>query len=49
LGGEDPTRPWEREALDDAKKRPEDLHQAVQTSVGPFKLPGPDDKQMEHG
>ena len=45
--GEEPTRPWEREALDDGKKRLEELHRAVQTYVGPFKLPGPDEKEME--
>jgi hypothetical protein len=45
--GEAPTRPWEREALDDAKKRLEELHRAVQGQVGPFKLPGPDEREME--
>ena len=45
--GEAPTRPWEREALDDGKKRLEELHRAAQAYVGPFKLPGPDEKEME--
>jgi hypothetical protein len=45
--GEEPTRPWEREALDDGKKRLEELHRAAQTYVGPFRLPGPDEKEME--
>jgi hypothetical protein len=45
--GETPTRPWEREALDDGKKRLEELHRAAQTYVGPFKLPGPDEEEME--
>jgi hypothetical protein len=45
--GEEPTRPWEREALDDGKKRLEELHRAAQTYVGPFKLPGPDKEEME--
>jgi hypothetical protein len=45
--GEAPTRPWEREALDDGKKRLEELHLATQTYVGQFKLPGPDEEEME--
>jgi hypothetical protein len=45
--GEAPTRPWERQALDDGKKRLEELHLAAQTYVGPFKLPGPDEEEME--
>ena len=45
--GETPTRPWEREALDEGKKRLEELHFAAQTYVGPFKLPGPDKEEME--
>jgi len=45
--GEAPTRPWEREALDNGKKRLEELHRAAQTYVGPFKLPGPDEEEME--
>jgi hypothetical protein len=45
--GEAPTRPWEREALDDGKKRLQELHLAAQTYVGPFKLPGPDKEEME--
>jgi len=45
--GEAPTRPWEREALDDGKKRLEELHRAAQAYVGPFKLPGPDKEEME--
>lgn len=45
--GENPARPWEREALDDAKERLEELHRAAQAYVGPFKLPGPDKKEME--
>jgi hypothetical protein len=45
--GEEPVRPWEREALDDGKKRLEELHRSVQTWVGPFKLPGPDEKETE--
>jgi hypothetical protein len=44
---EEPIRPWEREALDDGKKRLEELHLAAQTYVGPFRLPGPDEKEME--
>jgi hypothetical protein len=44
---ETPTRSWEREALDDAKKKLEELHLAVQAYVGPFKLPGPDEEEME--
>ena len=45
--GEEPTRPWEREALDDGRKRLEELHRAAQTYVGPFKLPGPDKEELE--
>jgi len=45
--GEDPARPWEREALEDGKKRLEELHLAAQTYVGPFKLPGPDEEEQE--
>ena len=45
--GEAPTRPWEREALDEGKKRLEELHLAAQAYVGPFKLPGPDKEEME--
>ena len=45
--GEEPTRPWEREALDDGKTRLEELHRVAQAYVGPFKLPGPDDEEME--
>ena len=45
--GETTTRPWEREALDDGKKRLEELHRAAQAYVGPFKLPGPDREEME--
>jgi hypothetical protein len=45
--GESPTRPWEREALDNGKKRLEELHRAAQTYVGPFKLPGPDKEEIE--
>ena len=45
--GESPTRPWEREALDDAKERLEELHRAAQAYVGPFKLPWPDKEEME--
>jgi hypothetical protein len=45
--GEDPTRPWEREALDDGRKRLEELHRAAQKYVGPFKLPGPDKVEIE--
>ncbi len=45
--GEAPTRPWEREALDDGKTRLEELHRAAQAYVGPFKLPGPDEEEME--
>jgi hypothetical protein len=45
--GESPTRPWEREALDDGKTRLEELHRAAQTYVGAFKLPGPDEEEME--
>jgi hypothetical protein len=45
--GEAPTRPWEREALDDGKRRLEELHRATQKYVGPFKLPGPDKEELE--
>jgi hypothetical protein len=45
--GEAPTRPWERVALDDGKRRLEELHRAVQAQVGPFKLPGPDKEELE--
>ena len=45
--GEEPTRPWEREALDEGRKRLEKLHRAAQTYVGPFKLPGPDKEELE--
>jgi len=45
--GEEPTRPWEREALDDGKRRLEELYRAAQKYVGPFKLPGPDEEEME--
>jgi hypothetical protein len=45
--GEEPTRPWEREALDNGRKRLEELHRAAQTYVGPFKLPGPDKEEVE--
>jgi hypothetical protein len=47
FNGEAPTRPWEREALDEGKKQLEELHLAAQTYVGPFKLPGPDKEEME--
>jgi len=45
--GETPTRPWEREALDEGKRRLEELHLAAQAYVGPFKLPGMDEEEME--
>jgi hypothetical protein len=45
--GEEPTRPWEREALDDGKMRLEELHRAAQAYVGPFKLPRHDKEEME--
>ena len=45
--GEAPTRPWEREALDNGKKRLEELHRAAQTYAGAFQLPGPDEEETE--
>jgi len=45
--GEAPTRPWEREALDNGKKKLEELHLAAQAYVAPFELPGPDEEEME--
>jgi len=45
--GEAPTRPWEREALDDGKERLEELHLAAQTYAGAFQLPGPDGEETE--
>ncbi len=45
--GEEPVRPWEREVLDSAKEKLEELHRAAQKYVGPFKLPGPSEEEME--
>jgi len=45
--GEAPTRPCERQALDDGKEKLEELHLAAQTYVGAFELPGPNEEEME--